>query len=143
MKKGQMSVEFFLLVGFILVLLSVLVTNADEESRKLSQLEKASLCKNAVDSIGYLSNYAALQGTGTLLKKEVFVPKNSVCFLVKQITSKYYLACDLGLQGRLAYSDELIQQPTVSSQCQDNTGWLIVSVQGTASGPSISCQMVS
>jgi len=94
MKRGQLSIEFFLIVVFVLGLASALLALSEEQMRQTDLLDRAALARSALDSIAHTANHAWLAGNGTRLYTEIFVPANSVCLLYNSTQKRLY--CDVG-----------------------------------------------
>ena len=135
MARGQLSVEFFLIVAFVLVLATILFSSTENEIRETRAVDRAALAKAAVAGVGNAVNSVALQGNGSVLKKDVFVPPETICFLYNQSASSLY--CDTG--RTVVRGPTLLAQPSVSPACS-SSGWMTATV---SSDPNVSISCAS
>lgn len=77
--KAQVSVEFFLLVGMMLGLMSVLFPIANKAINDVRSIDDAIIAKSAANSIASAANYVKLSGPGARLSASLFVPQNFQC----------------------------------------------------------------
>ncbi|MFQ5406211.1 MAG: hypothetical protein ACE5DI_03590 [Candidatus Micrarchaeia archaeon] len=137
-----MSVEFFLLVGFSLAVLAVLLANTEAELAQNAVLDKAVLSRSALDSMTSAVNYVFLQGNNSRVNFELFVPQgpvsesSAVCFL----NASSNLSCFVGdLQGRLVFSRNLLVVPSkIEPECQ-TFGWKNVTVVNYDNNVEVYC----
>ncbi|MFA6049404.1 MAG: hypothetical protein WC792_05675 [Candidatus Micrarchaeia archaeon] len=138
--------EFFLVVGFSLALLAILVANAESQLSDNALVGRAVASSAALDSLSYAINFVFLQGNNSQARLQLFVPpgpsgaNNATCFFNFSNT----LACDVGdLQGRMAYSHNLLKLPSsVASSCF-SSGWKEVNVSNRNNNILVSCAPIS
>lgn len=144
MRRGQVSIEFFLVVAFVLALASALLTVTEEQARQTGVVDRAALAKSALDTFAQAANHAWLSGNGARIYAEIFIPQNSVCLLYNASQTRFY--CDVGArcpgspsQFCYAYSERLLTSEIYinSTTCPpSNTlpGWYSVQLahNGTA-----------
>jgi len=117
--RGQLSVEFFLIVAFVLVLATMLLSNVEAQLNDTKDLNRAATAKAAVAEVSHAVNAVALQGTGAMLNKEVFVPPETSCFSYNATAGA--LQCDTG--KNIVSGPALVTAPNVSVSCA-RTGWM-------------------
>jgi hypothetical protein len=129
--RGQIGIEFFLVLGFALSIVGVLIMNSERGLEGNTRLDSAMLSLAAVNTVSNSINTAFLQGNGTLIRTQVFVPYGARCFVVNPATSALF--CDVGdPQGRVVNGMSLYAVPTnVSDSCYSMTGWMAVKVNNS------------
>ncbi len=128
--------EFFLIVSFILVLATIILGGVENEVRETKALDRAALAKTAVASVSHAANSVALQGNGSIVKREVFVPPETICFLYNSTSAVLY--CDTG--KNIVPGPALLSQPNVSSPCF-YSGWMVAVVKNDG-GVSVNCTLL-
>ncbi len=145
-EKAQVAVEFFLVLGFALTLLSVLVANSEAQLAQNSLLDKSVLSRAALDSLTTSINFVFLQGNNSRVRAELFVPtgvsgsSNATCFF----NFSNSLSCYVGdPQGRQVYSRNLLVLPSsVGSNCF-SSGWKEVLVENRDNNIYVSCTSIA
>jgi hypothetical protein len=136
--RGQVGLEFFLILGFCLAMLSVLISSSERQINENEKLDATVLSLSALNSVSNAINTVALQGNGAYMSASAFVPQSTKCFL---LTSENRLACDIGDKyGRRVYGMKLLQNPgTITADCYSNYGWIDVMVTSSAGEISVYC----
>ncbi len=136
--RGQISVEFFLVVGFIISLVAILVANSEAQIARNTLLDNTLLSQSALDSVSNAIQTVYLQGNRSAIRQMVFVPRDANCFILDQAKKK--LTCDVGdPEARLVYSRPLTAVPdTITADCTE-PGWLFVAVEYNQPFLNISC----
>ncbi|MGC8850811.1 MAG: hypothetical protein ACP5O3_01090 [Candidatus Micrarchaeia archaeon] len=137
-KRGQLGIEFFLVVAFVLVLGSVLSASVDEQVIAARALDRAALAKSAVDAVSHAINLVTLEGNGALASREVFFPAETQC--IQYSSARKALYCDVAGAGKV-YGVALYREPTVLLNCfsSGTQGWFLVTVNGTSNGAQVNC----
>jgi hypothetical protein len=137
--RGQVSLEFFLILGFCLAVLSVLISESEANISQNEKLDTAILSLSALNSVSNAVNTVALQGYGASMIVSVFVPQTAKCFI---LSPKNELSCDIGdVFDRRAYGMPLLTNPgTISTGCYTTSGWTAVTVNRSATEIGIYCQ---
>ncbi|MFH1200118.1 MAG: hypothetical protein V1708_03565 [Candidatus Micrarchaeota archaeon] len=143
MARGQMSIEFFIIAGFILLASSILIANADTQIQETSALNNIVAGRNAMDLLSTSCMYVYLQGNNSAVTNYMFIPSNTSCFNFNTTFSKFYCVT-LGVTG-LVFSDAL----PFNASAQDTgcsafnaTGWLRVSAYNSGGNIIYSCRRV-
>ena len=137
--RGQVGLEFFLILGFCLAMLTILIANSEREITENERLDTAMLSLSALNSVSNAINTVAIQGNGAQMAVSAFVPSKSKCYL--PIASEQRLACDIGdAYGRRVYGMRLMAMPdTISSACYTTYGWMDVTVNRSSGKVGIYC----
>jgi len=138
--RAQVGVEFFLLMGFALTVVGVLIANSEYQLSRNDRLDAAILGFSAMSTVASSANSVYLEGNGSSRRFGVFVPKDSKCFVARQESSYYILACDVGDEsGRMARSGPLYAAPApeVQESCYSFAGWVDVVVNNSGSDPFV------
>lgn len=138
-RRSQVSVEFFLAVAFAVALAAVLLSSAEDGIRSVKAVDSAALARTALDSVASAVNYASLAGNGTKIVKEVFVPKEVVCFAYNSSSKRMF--CSLGA-GVFMSSQVLYSAPSVASACF-SAGWLKTEVSNNGTAVVLSCSALA
>ncbi len=136
--RGQVSIEFFVLLAFLIVISSLLLNTIQGQASETQKLDKAALSKTALNSVAFALNYVFLSGNGSKITQQVFVPKGVFCFIYN--SSDKTLECDIGISKKVhslpLYAD--IPAPNCSYE-----GWLNIEAQNLNGNTSLSCTKVS
>ena len=89
--RGQVSVEFFLVLSLLFALAAVLLTTAEAQLRDAESLNNAALSKAALDAVGSYVDLVYLSGNGSIVSGQVFIPA-SVCVLSSMQALKRFSA---------------------------------------------------
>ncbi len=137
--RGQVGLEFFLILGFCLAMLTILISDSEREITENEKLDTAVLSLSALNSVSNAINIVALQGNGAQLAVSAFVPSKSKCYL--PVASEQRLACDIGdAYGRRVYGMRLMAMPdTINDACYTTYGWMDVTVKKAAGKIEIYC----
>jgi hypothetical protein len=135
--RGQVGLEFFLILGFCLAMLTILVSNSERQISENERLDAAVLSLSALNSVSDAINTVAIQGDGAQMAATAFVPARSKCFLV----AAQRLACDIGDQyGRRVYGMRLLAVPdTINDACYTAYGWTDVAVKKSSGRVEMYC----
>lgn len=141
MKKGQLSVEFFLILAIVMAMISMLLANALEQMKYIRQLDAAALAKSCADTVSGVVNYAKLGGAGTSITRDVFVPKDMVCFLNAGRES-YCLQKE---SGKKVYGDQFLSPDVSFEEDCYSSGWIRFTAFNDAPLKTIkvTCQTIS
>ena len=139
MDRGQIGLEFYLIMGFSLTVVAMLISNSERQLVANEKLDTDMLSVSAMNAVSNAANSASLMGNGSALRANVFIPSDARCFVPETSSGKQYLACDVGDYAnppRMAYGMMLIatQAPTISDDCYNLKGWMSVIVNST--GPA-------
>jgi len=121
--RGQLSVEFFLIVAFILVLTTMILSNAENSLTETRTLDRMALAKAAVVEASQAANLVAVQGNGSSIKRLLFVPPETICFLYDDADGVLY--CDTG--KNTVRGPPLLVEPSVYAPCL-SSGWMTVEI---------------
>ena len=78
-RRGQTSIEFFIITSFILLVAGVLISNTDIHLSGTKTLNNAALSKSVIDTVSSNANFVILGGNGSVVTAAVFVPKEATC----------------------------------------------------------------
>lgn len=76
-KRGQISVEFFLVLSIMIAFILIIYTLAQDEINKQRDLNTVVLASSALDSMAFMTNFVYLSGPGSSVSKEVFIPSST------------------------------------------------------------------
>ncbi|MFA6329131.1 MAG: hypothetical protein WCX64_00410 [Candidatus Micrarchaeia archaeon] len=138
--RGQVGLEFFLILGFCLVMLTILISNSEKQLTENEKLDSAVLSLSALNAVSNAVNTVAIQGNGAQMTVSAYIPKKAKCFLE---TSEQRLACDIGdAYGRRVYGMRLMATPdTINDACYTVYGWMDVTVKKSFGSVEIFCSM--
>lgn len=136
--RGQVGLEFFLILGFCLVMLTMLISNSEKQLAENEKLDAAVLSLSALNSVSNALNTVVIQGEGARMTVSAYIPPKTKCFL---LTSPDRLSCDIGdTYGRRAYSMRILAAPeTISDACYTVSGWMDVTVRKNSGKVEIYC----
>ncbi len=125
MARAQISIEFFLIAGFILLAASVLISNSDQQIQETSALNNVVAARNAMDLETSLARYVYYSGNWSTVTHITFIPSNTTCFNYNDTSQKLYCVTS-GITG-LVYSDAVAFpfRNVTGHQCWQS-GWLRV-----------------
>lgn len=153
MKRGQLSIEFFLIVAFILGLASALLTVSEDQVRQTTLLDRAALARNALDTVTHAANQVWLSGNGTRIVAEVFVPVNSICLLYNSTQQRLY--CDVAVRcpnnpsqfcytyGERLVTSQVIIDPATCPPYNALTGWYSIQLSHNGTAVNAVCTRLS
>lgn len=90
-RKGQLSVEFFILLAVVAAFILILYSNGVSQREQTRLLSAAVQSKAGVDGLANAANYVFLSGEGSVMRKEFFVANGSLCLYVSETGD--YLYC--------------------------------------------------
>lgn len=146
--RGQLSVEFLLVVSFLLSMAAVLLNVAETQLRETEALDNAALSKAAADSFATLVNTVFLHGNGTQMRAELFIPSGSVCFFVNSTNrSNMFLECDPDplYSGKVASRPIYTSNVSLDSTCppaSTSGGWYKFTVKNSKNSVLVNCSRV-
>jgi hypothetical protein len=137
--RGQVGLEFFLILGFCLAMLSLLIANSERSITDNERLDSAVLSLSALNSVSNAINTVAIQGDGAKMTVSAFVPSKSKCYLPSNPEQR--LSCDIGdAFGRRVYGMRLMAMPdSINNECYTVYGWMDVTVTKSSGKVSIFC----
>ena len=138
--RGQVGLEFFLILGFCLVMLTILISNSEQQLVENEKLDAAVLSLSALDAVSNALNTVAIQGNGARMTVSVYLHSKAKCFL---LTTADRLSCDIGdVYGRRVYGMRLMATPTtINDACYTVSGWMDVTVMKSSGNIEIYCSM--
>jgi len=136
--RGQVGLEFFLILGFCLAMLTMLISSSERQITENERLDAAVLSLSSLNSVSDAINTVAIQGNGAQMIVTAFVPSKSKCFL---LASGPRLACDIGdAYGRRVYGMRIMATPdTINDACYTVYGWMDVTVRKSSGKVEIYC----
>ncbi|NYZ74993.1 hypothetical protein H0O03_01895 [Candidatus Micrarchaeota archaeon] len=139
--KGQVGVEFFFVIAFILLLAISFTTTMESEVAQTKELNRATLAKTVSDAVSHAINIVALQGNGAATRMQEFIPSETLCLQYNATSQKLY--CTVAGVGTVS-GPELYAAPTVNASCfpSGEQGWLLISVNNTAGSVGVYCSSV-
>jgi hypothetical protein len=138
-----MSIEFFIIAGFILLASSILIANADTQIQETSALNNIVAARNAMDLLATSCMYVYLEGNNSALTNYVFIPANTSCFNFNTTYQKFYCVT-LGVTG-LVFGDALpFNASAAGTDCTGPaaSGWIRVSTYNSGGNIIYSCTRV-
>ncbi len=78
-RRGQLSVEFFLILSIVIAFSVILYNISLEELGKTRAANAVVETKSALDSLSNAVDFVALSGNGSVVKRVLFVPKEAKC----------------------------------------------------------------
>lgn len=88
--KGQISVEFFLVLAVIIAFTIILYANASVQVERSFVLQHAVIAQSLVDSFASTANFVYLSGPGAKITKTFYVPAETACFYVEDCNAPPY-----------------------------------------------------
>ncbi len=135
--RAQMSVEFFIIAGFILLAASMLISTADQQVQDTMTLNNVVAARNALDLEVGAAKYVYLQGNNSAVTNFVFVPSNTSCFNFNTTLRRFYCVT-LGVTG-LVFSDEMDFIVNAQNAACTQSGWLRFTVRNQDGYVAYSC----
>ncbi|MEK6953844.1 MAG: hypothetical protein AABX01_02475 [Candidatus Micrarchaeota archaeon] len=135
--RGQGGIEFFLIAGFILLVTSVLLTQADRQIQGTSALNNVLVARSALDLEASALKYVYLSGNYTTLTHRVFIPVGAQCFYWEISNSRFY--CIVPGAAKKVVGDRLdLPIPSVAPSCF-RSGWVTLQTMNNASTMQLRC----
>jgi uncharacterized protein (UPF0333 family) len=78
-RRGQLSVEFFLILSIVIAFSIILYNISLEELGKTRASNAVVSTKSVLDSLSNSADFVALSGNGSVVKRVLFVPKEAKC----------------------------------------------------------------
>lgn len=135
-----MSIEFFIIAGFILLAASILISNSDQQLQEATTLNNVVAARNALDLEVGAAKYVYLSGNNSAVTNFVFVPANTSCFNFNATLRKFYCVT-MGITG-LVFSDEMNFLVSTSDTSCTQSGWLRFTVRRQDDSIVYTCQRV-
>ena len=138
-RKAQIGIEFFLILGFSLSIVGMLIVNSEHQIAENDKLNAAILSLSALNGVSNAINTVFLQGNGSSLRTQVFIPDDTRCFVLNATTKT--LMCDIGdASNRVVHGMQLYSVPSnISDWCYYGTGWVDVKVNSNQSFINMYC----
>lgn len=145
--RGQIGIEYFLIMGFALTVVGVLIANSERQLYENDKLDAAVLSMSAMNAVGNSANIVFLQGNGSSMRSSVFIPRGATCFILRTSGGYPALACDIGdmtaTPPRMAYGMSMYSWPgIIDSRCYTMAGWMdvVINNSGSANPVGIYCR---
>ncbi|MFH1442709.1 MAG: hypothetical protein ABIG96_01630 [Candidatus Micrarchaeota archaeon] len=132
MSKGQGSIEFFLIAGFILLATSVLLNQADRQIQGTSALNNVLVSRSALDLEASALKYVYYSGNQTAITHRIFVPIGAQCFYVLSGEARMYCIVP-GASKRVVGEYIDTPMPVVNNACY-RSGWITVTTRNAGAG---------
>jgi len=78
-RKGQLSVEFFLILSIVIAFSIILYNVSFEELGKTRAANAVVATKSVLDSLSNAVDFVTLSGNGSVVKRVLFIPKEAKC----------------------------------------------------------------
>lgn len=124
MNKGQLSIEFFLVLSIILVLAGTMLTVAEGHVSGIKNLNNAAIAKSIVDNGIYSIDFVYLSGNGSVLRREYFVPQGVLCFITSECEEGRICCISPGFEEKKVYSKKAISPNFVVNESCIREGWI-------------------
>ncbi len=89
-RKGQLSVEFFLVLSIIIAFSVILYNVSREEVAKTKAVNSIVLAKNGLESLSQAVDFVALSGNGSSLNVSFFVSGEANCLFYDAVRDAFY-----------------------------------------------------
>jgi len=136
--KGQLSIEFFLILAIILVFTGMLLTASETQISGMHGLNDVIMSKNVLDGVASMADYVFLSGNGSKVSREFFIPQRLVCFAAGCTSSDRLCCFGIEFPGKKVESSQMFSIPQVNGTCVA-TGWLRISTQNVNNVIFINC----
>ncbi len=120
-----MSIEFFLIAGFILLAASVLISNSDVQLQETSGLNNVVAARNAMDLEISMARYVYYSGNNSATTHLTFIPANTTCFNYNATNGKLYCVTS-GIAGIINSDSVPFPLATYNGNECPKSGWLRV-----------------
>ena len=145
MDSGQVSVEFFIIAAFVFALAGALLSVATSQINQNTILDNLAMGRNAIGVVSAYVNFVGLSGNGTNVSTTIFIPQNTICFLLTSSSSNVYCAETGTVNGTISNynvtGETLFFNPTINADCNQQ-GWLYVTVNNNG-GVIVNCTSLS
>ncbi len=142
--RGQLSVEFFLIVSFSLLLAVFLLAQSETNLAENSRLSRAAIAKSALDSVVSDIDAVSVQGAGARLSASFYVPRDAFCFVVN--ASSKTVSCELGLNTTVrSYPYAAPRAPSFAAECYPTNStafWVSAVVENVNGTVRVNCTKV-
>jgi len=139
--KGQLGVEFFFVIAFVLLLAVVLTTGMEGQVTQTKELNRVVLAKSVSDAVSHAVNAVAVQGNGATVRLQQFIPSETLCLQYNASSQKLY--CTVVGVGTVS-GPALYAVPSIDASCfpSGNQGWMLVTVNNTDGNVYVYCSSV-
>jgi hypothetical protein len=145
MDRAQVSVEFFIIAAFVFALAGALLAIATSRINQNTVLDNLALARNAVGVVSAYINFVGLSGFGTNVSTTVFVPQNTICFLLTPSNSSIYCIESSNVNNLNnnynVTGETLFFTPTIYPICNQQ-GWLSVVISNNG-GVFVNCTQLT
>lgn len=140
MSRGQASIEFFLIVSFILALMFMLQPLAQKSVASVTSVDDAALARSAAGLIAANADYVWLAGNGSVIQLQVRVPATYSC-AGNSTTRAIQCVQTVITEGQSAINvtTPAIYSPKLTDNCGGISGWKTVKVASTGDGVEVGC----
>jgi len=148
--RGQVSLEFILVVVFLLALITMLLPTANALADQISSLDELVAAKGALNAVASAIDYVVVSGDGARMHVDVYVPKNVHCFVDNSLNCTLKACKRWEAKNEVTFCGEL-EVLNVSStpfysvsdlkvqNCDGKTGWVPVDVYADGSSIVVQC----
>lgn len=129
--RAQMSVEFFVVLGFVLFAAGVLLASTESQTKGTRLLNDIAAARAVLDSQTAFANYAYFSGTGTRLVQTFFVPARVSCSNWDAANKQLY--CVVAGHANNVMGEKIeaaVNFATVQEDCY-KSGWIRMEIHNT------------
>ncbi|MEM0475345.1 MAG: hypothetical protein QW343_00955 [Candidatus Norongarragalinales archaeon] len=150
-RKGQLSIEFFLVLSIIIAFSIILYNVSRDETAKTKAVNAVLLTKNAVDALSNAVDFVALSGNASALNSRVFISREANCLYYNASRNAFYcVVTSPALQPSLT-EKHLVFGPRLASTLAKNLeesctasvplrpGWWELRVRSVGDAVNVSC----
>ncbi len=149
-KRGQLGIEFFLILSVSIAFAIVLYNAVSEESAEAKVANQVIATKASLESLASAVDLVVLSGDGSVVKRSLLVPSKSICFYYDSGKQQFFcvvydehLFDDVGDDSDKTnvYSKTLVKDITVGTKCTEPLapGWWQVTVKNNLGIVDLSC----
>jgi hypothetical protein len=136
-KRAQFAIEFFLIVGFILLLTSALLSGTLGILEQNDRLRDAVFARGVTDGVSDAITFVSWEGDSASVANEYYLPTNG-CLIIN--ATDFTVECDVGLDRRVkSHSYQANQSALITTTGCSTNGWKKVTVTNANGVPSITC----
>jgi uncharacterized protein (UPF0333 family) len=149
--RGQLSIEFFLVLSIIIAFSVILYNVSREEVAKTKASNAVLLSKNALDSLVQAADFVALSGNGSALNVSFFVSKEAKCLYYNSTRDALYCVVYSPELKSSVTAKELVFSQSFSTSLAKNlapacgveralaAGWWVAQVRSEGASVNVSC----
>lgn len=146
--RGQLSVEFFLVLSIIIAFGILLYNISVEEAGKTKALDAVVSVKSSLDGLANSVDFVTLSGNNSLIRKELFLPSEASCFYFNESANAFYCTVESPYLKKITektFVESLplysTTKPEFAAGCQPSlaAGWYEFTVKNNGGTPEISC----